>query len=414
MLLSLASIPPIPATRMRQVAALPVARKVAPRAVLRRGSAAAAGGSAVVVAVAGDAAATEAERRGLACPLSSRPAPAVSNPFLTDFEKKRALPALAVCLAVLSATAGDPRGLLLLPAAALAAMTNALLPFVAFALVAVVAAVATVAANNAKNRNFTSRARAFATQRFLKLAPVVVFFTVVAKGILPARLFPWATSVVELRRLSAAIRSDSFSSSSSEPFIVVSVPSLVAELLLRSSSSSSNSNSMKMLLAAGNVLLSVALGVVCGVGAFFVYTAFHWIAWKVKQRAVVAQMIQQKEQEQEEERAVVKLLSPPLPPAKTALPPPPPPPPPTSESLESQLRREIHKSKQELSESRAQVKALAAELDLERRRRQKRPQREEEKADDDNGTAATALAAAAAAASSFAARAPRSSSQPLV
>lgn len=97
MLLSLASNPLFLAKRRSPVAAAaPVARKAAPGAVICRGSAsvaAAAGSSSSSSLVVGDAA---AERRGLACPLSSRPlssrppalALAASKPsfsFLTDF-----------------------------------------------------------------------------------------------------------------------------------------------------------------------------------------------------------------------------------------------------------------------------------------------------------------------------------------
>ena len=412
MLLSLASVsPPLAARRSPVAAAAPFARKAAPRAVLCRGSAsAAAAGSSSSNSVGGDAAATEAETLGLACPLSSRPlssrppAAAAAKPaFFTHYEKTRVLPALAACLAVLAATAGDPRALFLL----LSAATDAL-PFLApFALVALVAAVATVVAGYTGNRDAASRARAFAARRFLKLALAAVFFLTVARGVLPAGLFPPpATSVIELRRFSAAAAASRSAPRrpSTEPFSVVAVPSLVAELLLRGSSSSRGNSRRKGLLGAGDVLLSAALGVVCGIGTFFAYNAMRWIVSKVKEQREGG----------DEARAVVELshMPPPLPlvpPPRPLLPPllPPPLPPPQpsttppSEPLEAQLR----KSKQELSASRAEVKALAAELDRERGRRQKL----QEKKDD-----GAALAAAVAAASSFAGKAPRSSSQPLL
>lgn len=419
MLLSSAPRPTLPSTRKQHpAAAAACAQKAEPRAVLCRGSASAAVGSSNAAAVAADAAATkEAERRGLACPLSSRPVSAPSFPFLTDFEKTRALPALAVCLAVISATAGDPRALLLLP---VLAATKALpLVLVApFVFIALVAAVAAVVAND--DREAASRARAFAAKRFLKLAAVAIFFVVVARGVLPPSLFPPAAApsvAVELRRLSAAAPSRG-SAPSSEPFLVVGVPSMVAKLLLRSSGSNSSNIASKVLLAAGNLVLSLVMTVVYGVGALFALKALRWVAWKVKPGGGGG------EEEEGQARAAVELLPrpppppvskaelmlPPPPPPLPPLPPPPPPPSP-SEALESQLRREIHRSSRELSESRAQVKKLAAELDLERRR-QRRLQREEEKkaaADD-----AVALAAATAAASAFAAKAPRSSSQPLL
>ena len=403
MLRSLASSPSLPSTRRGTLAsAAPVARKAAPRgAVLCRGSAPASGSASAltsrsdnsVVDVGSDAAATEAEKKGLACPLAcpllssrSSRAPALSVPFFTHFERTRALPAQAACLALLRWTAGDTRALVLLPwALALAARKNA----------ALVVLVAAVVAHQKGDRDAASRARALAAWRLLELALVVVFFATVARGVLPPGFVPpLPTAVIELRRLSASVASRSASSlsySSSEPFLVVAVPSLVAKLLLQSSSSSSSSKFRgKVLLGAGNVVLSAA----CGIATLLAFSTLRWIASKV---------VKQREKEGEVAGVVVELV-----PRLPLLPPPSPPPPaPPSESLESQLRSELHKSKRDLSESRAQVEALAAELDLERRR--------QKKDEEDAAAAASSLdAAAAAAASSFAKSSPRSSSQPLL